>query len=230
MQIKSAGYRYLLAATTMVLVGCQQTPAMNPHKSSERAAYSEWDCAGNPMLAQFYGSRVVISDSSNSHWLDRGSQVGQVFSNEYYHVSFNDQQVEWQRPQDTVTCTPRRLPESWQKNSGNDVHFVAQGVTEQAGAHQWWFTLHGNNARIEVKESGATVQQRELPSGEADYYMDMWTYEMQTDNDRMRVQITDGLCRNQRDQIPYPSSVQINWNEQVFLGCGRWLAKGNYRP
>lgn len=231
-QIKKVKRCCFAVAGLLLLAGCQQTPGMSPHQASERAAYSEWSCDGEPMLAQFYGARVVISDSDSSQWLDRGTQVGQVFTNAHHRVRFADEQVEWQHPEGTVVCTPRALPEEWQqarRSSRQSLHFMATGTADSA-QQQWQFLLRGERVRIVLSEVGRAVEERDFAAGDADYYLDMWTYNIQTSDDRMRVQITDGLCRNQRDQIPYPSSVQINWNDQVLLGCGRWLAKGNYRP
>lgn len=210
----------------LALAACQQTPVMDPTRSSERAAYSEWWCDGEAMLAQFYGARVVVSDVTSSRWLDRGTQVGQVFRGGGHSIRFRDDKAQWIRESDEVECHRRELPAAWQQQQKrNALHFVAQGQSPD-----WSFKLHGNQLTIEVAEPGEPTQQRRLPAGDADYYLDMWTYNVQTANDRMRVQITDGLCRDPVDSTPYPSSIQINWNDQVFRGCGRWLAKSDYRP
>ena len=211
-----------------VLSACQQTPPPPTEYDGARAAYSEWDCGGEPMLAQFYGARVVISDTTSSRWLDRGTQVGQVFRNDTHSVRFRDDSALWTQHGETVTCTPRDLPDHWQQaqQSGRGtLHFMAEGAQAQ-----WQFKLQGQQAFIEALEEDGKPVSRTLPAGQGNYYLDMWTFNIQTPQDRMRVQVVDGLCRNRRDQMPYPSSIQINWNDQVLQGCGRWLAKSGYRP
>lgn len=224
--------RFTLATSAIfslvVLSACQQTPPLPSEYDGTRAAYSEWSCNGEPMLAQFYGARVVISDSSSSRWLDRGTQVGQVFRNDTHSVRFRDDTAIWTQHGESVTCTQRALPEHWQEaqQAGRGkLHFMAEGPQQQ-----WQFKLLDKQAIIEAAEEDGHRVDRTLPAGEGTYYLDMWTFNIQTPQDRMRVQVVDGLCRNRRDQIPYPSSVQINWNDQVLQGCGRWLAKSGYRP
>lgn len=210
------------------LSACQQTPPVPSEYDGVRAAYSEWDCAGEPMLAQFYGARVVVSDSQSSRWLDRGTQVGQVFRNDTHSVRFRDDSALLTQHGQTVTCTPRALPQHWQQAEASGrgaLHFMAEGPQGQ-----WHFKLQGQEVLIEAAAEDGQPIRRTLPAGEGNYYLDMWTFNIQTAQDRMRVQIVDGLCRNRRDQVPYPSSVQINWNDQVLQGCGRWLAKSGYRP
>ncbi|RUO33946.1 hypothetical protein [Aliidiomarina soli] len=219
----------ITTAVVTLISGCQQTPTMDPTRASERAAFSEWNCDGEPVLAQFYGARVVISDSSSSHWLDRGTQVGKVFRAENHSFRFRGDTATWTRLEQTRHCTERALPGDWQQAISeaprNQLHYMAQGANEQ-----WQFKLQGNRVLIELQEAGEAVERRNLPAGEADYYLDMWTYNVQTREERMRVQITDGLCRRAGDPTPYPSSIQINWNDQVLQGCGRWLAKSGHRP
>ncbi|RAJ99169.1 hypothetical protein CWE07_03435 [Aliidiomarina maris] len=214
-------------ALTAVLSGCQQTPPTGPDYGGPRAAYSEWTCHGEPVLAQFYGARVVISDSQSSRWLDRGTQVGQVFRGNGHSVRFRDDSMQWTRGDETLSCTPRDWPQAWQEAAAASpkVHFRAQGPQQS-----WVFQLQGKDVSIQASDDFGDIESRRLPAGEGDYYLDMWTFNIQTQQDRMRIQILDGLCRNQRDQIPYPSSIQINWNDQVLQGCGRWLAKSGYRP
>ena len=216
----------LLAIT--VLSACQQTPRETDDFGGARAAYSEWDCQGEPVLTQFYGARVVISDATSSRWLDRGTQVGQVFRADGQSVHFRDDSLVWTQGETRVTCEPRTLPSAWlqaAQQRQQPLHFVAEGPQQS-----WVFRLEGQQAYIEAYDVGGEQITRRLPAGEGDYYLDMWTFNIQTAQDRMRIEITDGLCRHYRDQIPYPSSIQINWNDQVLQGCGRWLAKSGYRP
>ena len=213
---------------TAVLSGCQQTPRETNDFTGARAAYSEWDCQGEPVLTQFYGARVVVSDATSSQWLDRGTQVGQVFRADGQSIHFRGDSLVWRLGDTTVTCEPRALPPAWHQAATKrqqPLRFVAEGP--QQG---WLFRLEGEHAVIEARDVGGEQIERRLPLGQGDYYLDMWTFNIQTAQDRMRVEITDGLCRNYRDQMPYPSSIQINWNDQVLQGCGRWLAKSGYRP
>lgn len=211
-----------------VLSACQQTPGEMNDFGGPRAAYSEWDCQGQPLLTQFYGARVVVSDATSSRWLDRGTQVGQVFRADDLSIRFRDNSVVWTQGDTSVTCQARPLPSDWQQaaNQRNQpLHFIAEGPQQR-----WAFRLEGQHVVIEATDEGGEQVTRRLATGQGDYYLDMWTFNIQTPHDRMRIEITDGLCRNYRDQIPYPSSIQINWNDQVLQGCGRWLAKSGYRP
>ncbi|RUO26761.1 hypothetical protein CWE09_08710 [Aliidiomarina minuta] len=216
----------ILAASALVsLVACQQTPILERNPGAERASYSEWTCDGEKVLAQFYGARVVISDSRSSRWLDRGTQVGKVFRAENAEFRFRGDSATWTRGDQTSDCEVRPLPEEWQEAKADmrgPLRFMARG--EQP---QWLLKITDKDVFFEVPQE---EQYRRLPASEPDYYLDMWTYDIQTREDRMRVQITDGLCRDPRTSEPYPSTVRATWNDQVFRGCGRWLAKGDYRP
>lgn len=215
----------LVASVMLSLAACQQTPVLERNPGAERASYSEWNCEGEKVLAQFYGARVVISDSRSSRWLDRGTQVGKVFRAENAEFRFRGDSATWTRGNQTSECELRPLPAAWQEevaNSRDEVSFMAVG--EQP---QWLLKITAKNLFFDVPQEG---QQRRLPANEPDYYLDMWTYDIQTREDRMRVQITDGLCRDPQTSEPYPSTVRATWNDQVFRGCGRWLAKGDYRP
>ncbi|MGX5915352.1 hypothetical protein ACR0ST_11535 [Aliidiomarina sp. Khilg15.8] len=208
-----------------VLTGCQQTPPLSPSTATERAAYSEWICDGEPVLAQFYGARVVISDRTSSSWLDRGTQVGKVFRADAHEFRFEGDSATWQRQGETFHCTKRELPASWQRaeeTAEDQLRFMAVSSNPE-----WVFRLDGTEIIMQLPQRNETQR---LQAGAGDYYLDMWTYNIQTQQDRMRVQIIDGLCRNLNDNMPYPSSIQINWNDQVFQGCGRWLVKGDHRP
>lgn len=212
----------------VVLTACQQTPRDVNEFGGPRAAYSEWDCQGEPLLTQFYGARVVVSDATSSRWLDRGTQVGQVFRADAQSIRFRDDSVVWTQGDTSVTCEARPLPSDWQQAASQrnkPLYFIAVGPQQR-----WVFRLEGQQAVIEATEEGGEQVTRRLPAGQGDYYLDMWTFNIQTAQDRMRIEITDGLCRNYRDQIPYPSSIQINWNDQVLQGCGHWLVKSGYRP
>lgn len=214
--------------TSILLSACSQTPAGEVSYSGERAAYSEWSCHGEPLLTQFYGARVVVSDGQSSRWLDRGTQVGQVFRSEDHSIRFRESSVVWIAYGESTECEARALPVHWQQaaqQGAGRLHFMAEGAQQR-----WQFKLQGQRAIIELEEMGEAPVRRELNAGEGDYYLDMWTFNIQTSQDRMRVEIIEGLCRNQIDQIPYPASIQINWNDQVLQGCGRWLAKSGYRP
>lgn len=214
--------------TALVLSACQHTPVAETGYGSSRAAYSEWNCAGEAVLAQFYGARVVVSDSSSSRWLDRGTQVGQVFRGDAHSIRFRDDTMVWTQDAVSIVCTPRELPAEWQHAAAQrsqPLHFVAEGPQQR-----WTFKLQGQDAAIVALDDDDYEISRQLPVGVGDYYLDMWTFNIQTPQDRMRIEITDGLCRNLRDAVPYPSSIQINWNDQVLQGCGRWLAKSGYRP
>lgn len=207
------------------LAGCQQTPPMSPTTATERAAYSEWTCDGEPVLAQFYGARVVISDRTSSIWLDRGTQVGKVFRAENHEFRFEGEEAVWRRQGETYQCHKRELPEAWreaQAQADDRLRFMAKGTNPL-----WIFRLDGSEIIMQLPQRNQTQR---LQADAGDYYLDMWTFNIQTQQDRMRVQIIDGLCRNLKDNMPYPSSIQINWNDQVFQGCGRWLVKGDHRP
>lgn len=207
------------------LVGCQQTPPTQPTTATERAAYSEWTCDGEPVLAQFYGARVVISDRTSSSWLDRGTQVGKVFRAEEHEFRFEGDEATWVRRGEVRQCRKRELPAAWQRAEDEaDERLRFMAVNEEP---QWTFRLDGKEVIMQLPQRNQTQR---LQADEGDYYLDMWTFNIQTQQDRMRVQIIDGLCRNLSDNMPYPSSIQINWNDQVFQGCGRWLVKGDHRP
>lgn len=209
----------------LFLAGCQQTPRTAPNTATERAAYSEWICDGEPVLAQFYGARVVISDPTSSSWLDRGTQVGKVFRAENHEFRFEGDQAIWQRQGETQVCHERELPADWQQaEQAADEQLRFMAVSNEP---EWIFRLDGSEIIMQLPQRNETQR---LQAGEGDYYLDMRTYNIQTQQDRMRVQIIDGLCRNLSDNMPYPSSIQINWNDQVFQGCGRWLVKGDHRP
>lgn len=217
------------AFVALSLAACQQTPPEQQPYGGSRAAYSEWECQGEPLLTQFYGARVVVSDSNSSRWLDRGTQVGQVFRSDEHSIRFRGDTVVWTTPDTSVTCTERAWPEHWrqaqQQQRQGRLHFMAEGPQQS-----WLFKLQGEHIVVEVTDEDGEQVRRRVAAGDGDYYLDMWTFNVQTQQDRMRVQITDGLCRSTRDRTPYPSSIQINWNDQVLQGCGRWLAKSGYRP
>lgn len=210
----------------LFLTGCQQTPQPTQRTAAtERAAYSEWTCDGEPVLAQFYGARVVISDRTSSSWLDRGTQVGKVFRADGHEFRFEGDEATWVRRGEVRQCRKRELPVAWQQaedEADERLRFMAVGDKPQ-----WTFRLDGKEIIMQLPQRNQT---KRLQAGDSDYYLDMWTYNIQTQQDRMRVQIIDGLCRNLSDNMPYPSSIQINWNDQVFQGCGRWLVKGDHRP